>query len=226
MSDLLQRAVCVAPLVVALPFGIPRLRGRLARAVVALVLLGASLATDLDEPEAWVILTVTVATALAMPGAWYDTRRLGPATAAVALAAFTVVVVDASQAGDALADVGRSRDVTFAVAGWLSCVFVGGAIIGWIMHPFATRIQGRSPGMEDAGRYIGWLERTLLYGLILLGSAEGAAIVIAAKSIARFPSFKEEEFAEYYLIGSLLSLVIAAGCAVVVRACLGLHVLS
>lgn len=70
--------------------------------------------------------------------------------------------------------------------------------------------------MENAGRYIGWLERALLYGLILLGSPDAAALVVAAKSIARFPSFAEEKFAEYYLIGTLLSLLIAAATAVAV----------
>lgn len=80
--------------------------------------------------------------------------------------------------------------------------------------------------MENAGRYIGWLERSLLYGLILLGSPDAAALVIAAKSIARFPSFAEEKFAEYYLIGTLLSLVIAAATAFGVRAAMGLDPLA
>ncbi|HEX4436922.1 MAG TPA: hypothetical protein VH061_09005 [Solirubrobacteraceae bacterium] len=35
--------------------------------------------------------------------------------------------------------------------------------------------------------------------------------------------FSEEEFAEYYLVGSLLSLGIAAGLGIAVRATLGLH---
>jgi hypothetical protein len=47
--------------------------------------------------------------------------------------------------------------------------------------------------------------------------------VIAAKSVARFPAFSEERFAEYYLIGMLLSFLIAAGAGVAVRAALGLH---
>jgi hypothetical protein len=50
--------------------------------------------------------------------------------------------------------------------------------------------------------------------------------VIAAKSIARFPSFAEEKFAEYYLIGTLLSLLIAAATAFGVRAAMGLDPLG
>jgi hypothetical protein len=50
-------------------------------------------------------------------------------------------------------------------------------------------------------------------------------LVIAGKSIARFPSFRSERFAEYYLIGSLLSLLVAIGTAVIVRAAIGLPAL-
>lgn len=47
--------------------------------------------------------------------------------------------------------------------------------------------------------------------------------MIAAKSIARFPAFSDERFAGYYLIGTLLSFLTAAGIGVAVRAALGLH---
>jgi hypothetical protein len=100
-------------------------------------------------------------------------------------------------------------------------------VIGRVLRPFARALAvghaDRVPGLEHAGRLIGWLERTLLYGLILAGAPDAAAVVIAAKSIARFPAFSEEKFAEYYLIGTLLSFLIAAGLGVAVRAALGLH---
>ena len=76
--------------------------------------------------------------------------------------------------------------------------------------------------MEHAGRIIGWIERGLLYTLVLVGAPGAAALVIAGKSVARFPSFREERFAEYYLIGSLMSLAIALGAALAVRAIIGL----
>ena len=33
-----------------------------------------------------------------------------------------------------------------------------------------------------------------------------AGLILAAKSIARYPEFKREQFAEYFLIGTLLSI--------------------
>lgn len=56
------------------------------------------------------------------------------------------------------------------------------------------------------------------------GEPEAAAIALAAKSFARFPSLSkhEEGFAEYFLIGSLASLTIAVGMAAATRAALGI----
>ena len=123
-------------------------------------------------------------------------------------------------------------DVILALVGAVVAVFPAGWVIGRLLHPFATALEAttpsagnrpRLPGLENAGRMIGWLERTLLYGLVLAGAPDAAAVVIAAKSIARFPAFSDEKFAEYYLIGTLLSFLIAAGVGVAVRASLGLH---
>ena len=109
------------------------------------------------------------------------------------------------------------------LAGALAAIFVSGALIGTTLDGFARAIPEHAVGMENAGRYIGWLERGLLYILFVAGAPDAAALVIAAKSIARFPSFAKEEFAEYYLIGSFLSLGVAAGVGMAVRAVIGLH---
>jgi hypothetical protein len=58
--------------------------------------------------------------------------------------------------------------------------------------------------------YIGWLERSLVLTAMILRSPATVGLVLAAKSIARFPELgKSERFAEYFLIGTLLSLLAA-----------------
>jgi len=66
-----------------------------------------------------------------------------------------------------------------------------------------------SSGVPGSGRIIGQLERTLGLVLILIGQWAALAILIAAKSVARFEELKEREFAEYYLVGTLSSLTVA-----------------
>lgn len=64
---------------------------------------------------------------------------------------------------------------------------------------------------------IGGLERTLTLILILLGQWAAIVLLITAKSFARFEELKERRFAEYYLIGTLTSLLVAILTGIVLR---------
>ena len=226
MTDELVRAVIAVPIAVLLPLAKRRPPGRLVRVAVAAALVLAALAPYLDDWRAWVCVAVA-ALAAAIPSAPSLDRPIVPLALAVAAAAIAAVTIDAEATWDAIESVGNSSDVVVVTGGALVAVFLAGAFIGRLLHPFAELVRGGedTTGMESAGRYIGWLERALLYGLVVLGSPDAAALVVAAKSIARFPSFSEERFAEYYLIGTLLSLLIAAAVGFGVRAAIGLDAL-
>ncbi|PKR78768.1 hypothetical protein CEY16_03150 [Halalkalibacillus sediminis] len=62
---------------------------------------------------------------------------------------------------------------------------------------------------DQTGRYIGMLERLLIMILVFSNSFMGITIVLAIKSITRFKQFEDKRFSEYYLIGTLLSIIIA-----------------
>ncbi len=72
------------------------------------------------------------------------------------------------------------------------------------------------------GRTIGVLERLLLYTLVLLGQWSALGFVVAAKSIARFRELDSKRFADYYLIGTLTSLLVAIATGIVVRYLVGI----
>ncbi len=82
--------------------------------------------------------------------------------------------------------------------------------------------EGLPHGLQGAGAYIGWLERSAIFVAVVLGHPGAVVAIFTAKSVARFPSFTREAFAEYYLIGTLLSLFGATAAAVGVRLALGL----
>ncbi|WP_408006287.1 DUF3307 domain-containing protein [Pseudalkalibacillus sp. A8] len=62
---------------------------------------------------------------------------------------------------------------------------------------------------KSVGRYIGMVERVLIIIFIVQGIPHGMTFLIAVKSLTRFKQFENKQFAEYYLIGSLLSALIA-----------------
>lgn len=67
------------------------------------------------------------------------------------------------------------------------------------------------------GRIIGVLERALALTLILGGQFGALGLVLAAKALARFRGLEERDFAEYFLIGTLASLLVALTVGVGVR---------
>jgi hypothetical protein len=66
--------------------------------------------------------------------------------------------------------------------------------------------------LEDAGKYIGILERILVFIFIILNHWEAVGFLITAKSVFRFGDLKESkdrQLTEYILIGTLISFGIA-----------------
>jgi hypothetical protein len=81
------------------------------------------------------------------------------------------------------------------------------------------RDEDRAAGAIDIarGRTIGALERAIGLSLVLLGEYGALGLIVAAKSLARFKALEDREFAEYFLIGTLTSLLLALLGGVAVR---------
>jgi hypothetical protein len=107
----------------------------------------------------------------------------------------------------------------------IAVVVIGGLLLtlpsNWAVRQVLRLARHEAPQSENrAGRWIGALERLLIYVLVLNGAAAAAGLVVAAKSILRFPEISGERAAidpEYVLIGSLASWLLgfAAGALVV-----------
>jgi len=75
---------------------------------------------------------------------------------------------------------------------------------GEILEPFKQKpTDAESGGDRNAGKIIGYLERTIVFFFLLHKQFTAIAFVLTAKSIARFEMEKKK--AEYYLIGTLFS---------------------
>ena len=93
------------------------------------------------------------------------------------------------------------------------CTKPASVLVRYVLNALDCRIkQGRGEECEgdggSAGAAIGILERLimLIFGFMNLYSAIG--LVFTAKSLARFKKFEERDFAEKYLVGTLLSMLI------------------
>jgi len=125
--------------------------------------------------------------------------------------------------------------------GFLLCIQEANLLVRWIIESLdlrpasTTREPGgaaRGPRRRAAqsreaptpsreysrGRVIGTLERIAVYVLVLHGQYEALGLVLAAKGLARFQNLDDRDFAEYFLIGTFLSVVLAGGVALAVKA--------
>lgn len=69
----------------------------------------------------------------------------------------------------------------------------------------------------NTGRVIGMLERIFIYAFALAGQFAAIGFVLTAKGVVRYRDFDDRAFAEYVLIGTLLSALLAMAAALIVN---------
>jgi hypothetical protein len=103
-----------------------------------------------------------------------------------------------------------------------------GRAVGPVSSPVAGSTPAAAPAGTSAGpasparvgATIGVIERLLIVGLVMTGAQTAVGFVVAAKTIARFRQLEDRHFAEYYLLGTLGSVAVALGSALVATAAL------
>ncbi len=79
--------------------------------------------------------------------------------------------------------------------------------------------QGKEVDEEEysMGRIIGLLERIFVFLFVLLNQYAAIGFILAAKGVTRFKNFETRTFAEYVLIGTLLSTLLAMAVGFVLK---------
>ena len=96
----------------------------------------------------------------------------------------------------------------------VACVWGGACFIRFLLKDLNID-PGMAPENPDenkyshAGKLIGILERIAILILIPLGQWAAVGLLLTAKSIARHDLMNKQEYAEYYLIGTLSSFITA-----------------
>lgn len=78
----------------------------------------------------------------------------------------------------------------------------------------------QTESLSSAGKYIGILERLLVFTFIMVNHWEGVGFMVAAKSVFRFSDLaqaKQRKLTEYVLIGTLLSFGIAVLTGILIK---------
>lgn len=92
-----------------------------------------------------------------------------------------------------------------------SSIIIKNLISYWVPDP-SDKDAIQTESLVNAGKYIGILERLLVFAFITVDHWEGVGFMIAAKSVFRFSDLaqaRQRKLTEYVLIGTLLSFGIA-----------------
>ncbi|MEO7597659.1 MAG: hypothetical protein ABIV50_01920 [Opitutus sp.] len=109
--------------------------------------------------------------------------------------------------------------------GFLLAVNEANLVVRWLLgrlqiKPGAT-VTLLNPAIDageyNRGRVIGLLERGLIYAFVLSGQFGAIGFTLAAKGFTRFKELENRGFAEYVLIGTLLSSSIAMAAGVWIK---------
>lgn len=242
MSASAVRLMVGLPVGTLFPLGVPGLRDDLrTHTAASLAFCALIVAPDLDQWRGWVLLALAGAVSAgirmrlgpsngpAVETPWISAMySLGHAAVAAAVAAFAVVVgliASPSTLNHYVHATFGSDRFALVAAGALVSVFLGGLVVEEVLRPHTETLRLKSAALPQeesevkalvgAGMLIGWLERTLVFTFVMAGQPTAAVLTLTAKSVARFPALRrnEEGFAEYFLIGSLTSLVMAVAPA-------------
>lgn len=105
-----------------------------------------------------------------------------------------------------------AHPVYYQVCIYLSaCIFlmIDGTLLVRALLFKVKKNSAIQPEKDNTGKLIGNIERILILVLVLLNNLAAIGFIITAKSIARFEEMKVKKFAEYYLIGTLSSFLLA-----------------
>lgn len=115
-----------------------------------------------------------------------------------------------------------SPQILLIAAGYLLILWPTGYFIGKLTASLRSQIPSEhESGLDEAGFWIGCLERLFVYSLVLTNQLAAISILIGVKSIYRFGAIRETERrkeAEYILIGTLISFASAMAVGYVVAA--------
>lgn len=105
-------------------------------------------------------------------------------------------------------------------AALLFITVVSGIVMRELMSHWSRALKVHNvESLNNAGKYIGILERLFVFTFVVTGNWEGIGFLLAAKSVFRFGDLKESndrKLTEYILIGTLLSFGIAFATGLVV----------
>ena len=136
-----------------------------------------------------------------------------------------IIVHGLRKFSDVLRLIDHSQLLTLSAwfAGALIAVVEGHIAVRFLVQTLNMKPPEKDPKKPEAeveynrGRIIGALERLMVFFFVFHGAFDALGFLIAAKGMSRFKQLDNREFAEYFLVGTLSSVIIAGAAALAIQ---------
>jgi hypothetical protein len=106
-------------------------------------------------------------------------------------------------------EISNDADLWIRITAYFFVTWPCAFLIGQLTNKWRAHLPNPE-GLEDAGKWIGIIERIIILTLALYNQYEAAGLLIAAKGIIRFnENNRTEQKTEYLVIGTLVSIALA-----------------
>lgn len=116
---------------------------------------------------------------------------------------------------------GTVANVQLFVFGFLMVLNESNIILRYLLQLVGLKSLGKTKEVDtkeyNTGRVIGLLERIFVFMFVLMNQFSAIGFILAAKGVTRFKDFDSRTFAEYVLIGTLFSALLATVFALLVK---------
>ncbi len=150
----------------------------------------------------------------------FSLDQLAHAIVLVVLWGFLVSLTPAEIAR-VISTIWNSSRILLITAGYFLILWPTGYFVGKLTSRFWAQIPSADrAGLDEAGFWIGCLERLFVYFFVLIDQLAAISILIGVKSIYRLGAIRASERrkeAEYILIGTLISFALAMATGYIVR---------
>jgi len=128
-----------------------------------------------------------------------------------------------AQFAEVLFNILKNNKFMWILLAYVFITFPISTLIGYMTKKWSNEIEGvkekdnsinpdKKPGLKDAGKWIGIIERVLIFTFIMIDQIAVIGFLLAAKSVFRFGNLNnsfEQKKTEYIIIGTFISFSIA-----------------
>ena len=118
---------------------------------------------------------------------------------------------------EAWIELSRNEFFWKVITGFVFLTLPASILIGQVTRKWRDKLQG-SENLAEAGKWIGIVERTIIFVFVLQNQFEAIGLLIAAKAIIRYNEKDRPEIkTEYLVVGTLMSITLAIMTGLAIR---------